>query len=267
MLSHCAESDQKARRRPAGTAENTRFPLAAPARRVEAGASLGYASAPMNAHSFTHGPLSLVLVLSALWVGCNNDPGKGKTQATVGSASAPLTQAQTQPAAGAESYAFSNEGSKVEFVGAKVTAKHDGSFAAFRGTISLVDAEPTRSSVSAEIDVASLSVQPAKLAGHLKSADFFDAEKFPKAKFNSTSIKAGGANGATHTVTGNLELHGVTRAIAFPATIKVEPGQVSVLAEFVLNRKDFSIVYPGMPDDLIKDDVLIKLDLHGKPLK
>ena len=191
---------------------------------------------------------------------CNNDPGKGKAQATVSSAAAPVAA----PAAGAVNYAFSNDGSKVEFVGAKVTGKHEGAFAAFRGVIALVSGDPTKSSVTADIDVASLSIEPAKLAGHLKSGDFFNAEQFPKAKFSSTSIKAGGENGATHTVTGNLELHGVTKAITFPAKIKVETDHVSVDAEFSINRKDFGIVYPGMPDDLIKDEVLIKLSLHGK---
>jgi polyisoprenoid-binding protein YceI len=203
--------------------------------------------------------LAFPLALCAWGLGCNTDPGKGKAQATVGSAAAPVTA----PAAGAVNYTFSNVGSKFEFVGAKVTAKHEGSFAAFRGTIALVDGDPTKSSVTAEVDIASLTVDPAKLAGHLKSPDFFDAEKFPKAKFASTAIKAGGDNGATHTVTGNLELHGVTKAITFPAKIKVEPAGVSVDAEFVINRKDFAIVYPGKPDDLIKDDVLIKLSLHG----
>jgi polyisoprenoid-binding protein YceI len=192
--------------------------------------------------------------------GCNTDPAKGKTQATVGSAAASVTA----PAAGAVNYAFSNEGSKVEFVGAKVSAKHEGSFAAFRGTVGVVDNDATKSRVTAEIDIASLTVEPAKLSGHLKSPDFFDAAKFPHGTFTSTAIKAGGDNGATHTVTGNLELHGVTKAITFPAKIKIQDDSVSVDAEFAINRKDFSIVYPGMPDDLIKDDVLIKLTLHAK---
>ncbi len=204
--------------------------------------------------------LPLALVLAATALACNNDPGKGKAQATVGSA----TEAVAAPAAGGVSYTFSNDGSKVEFVGAKVSAKHEGSFSAFRGTISLVDNDPTKSTVTAEIDIASLQVEPAKLSGHLKSPDFFDAAKFPKAKFTSSAIKAGGDNGATHTVTGNLELHGVSKSITFPAKIGVSADQVTVDAEFAINRKDFSIVYPGMPDDLIKDDVLIKLSLHAK---
>ena len=199
-------------------------------------------------------------LLGALATGCNTDPAKGKTQATVGSATAPVTA----PTAGAVKYAFSNDGSKVEFVGAKVSAKHEGSFAAFRGTIAVVDNDATKSSVNAEIDIASLTVEPPKLAGHLKTPDFFDAAKFPHGTFTSTAIKAGGENGATHTVTGNLELHGVTKAITFPAKIKIEGDSVSVDAEFAINRKDFGIVYAGMADDLIKDDVLIKLSLRAK---
>jgi polyisoprenoid-binding protein YceI len=214
----------------------------------------------MRTSSTTSARFILPFAVCAALLGCNTDPAKGKTQATVASA----TAAVAAPAAGAVNYAFSNDGSKVEFVGAKVSAKHDGSFSAFRGNIGLVEGEPTKSSVTAEIDIASLTVEPAKLSAHLKSPDFLDAAKFPHAKFTSTTVKAGGEGGATHTVTGNLELHGVTKSITFPAKIKVEGEQVSVDAEFALNRKDFSIVYPGMPDDLIKDDVLIKLALHGK---
>ncbi len=141
-----------------------------------------------------------------------------------------------------------------------------GSFKAFRGTIAVVDADPTKSQVNAEIDIGSLAVDPAKLAGHLKSADFFDAEKFPKGKFVSSAIKAGVRAARPTPSAATLELHGVTRGITFPAKIKVEAEQVTVDAEFAINRKDFAIVYPGMPDDLIKDDVLIKLALHAKKL-
>lgn len=193
---------------------------------------------------------------------CNNDPAKGKSQATVGAASAET--ALKAPAGASTTYAFSNDGSQIAFQGAKVTAKHDGTFNTFHGTIQLVENDPTKSQVKVEIDVASLAIEPAKLSGHLKTPDFFDVAKFPKANFTSTSVRAGGEKGATHTVTGNLELHGVTKSISFPATIKTGADAVDVDAEFVINRKDFGIVYPGMPDDLIKDDVLIKLKLHAK---
>jgi len=204
------------------------------------------------------------LSLCGLAWACNNDPAKGKTHATVTSATQPVT---TAPAAGAVSYAFSNDGSSIDFVGAKVTAKHDGSFKTFHGTINVVDGDATKSNVNAEIDIASLSIEPDKLAGHLKTPDFFDAAKFPNATFTSTGIsalKAGDEHGATHTVSGNLQLHGVTKGISFPAKIKIEADRVSVDAEFAINRKDFGIVYAGKADDLIKDDVLIKLALHAK---
>jgi polyisoprenoid-binding protein YceI len=204
----------------------------------------------------------LVATLTLASVACDNDPAKGKAQATVG---APATAPQALGAQGATSatYAFSQDGSSVDFVGAKVTRKHDGKFGTFKGTIQLVDDDATKSSVSAEIDTASLSADDPKLTGHLKSPDFFDVEKFPKARFTSTSVKTGD-KGTTHTVTGNLELHGVTKQISFPANVRTGPDGVHVDAEFAIRRKDFGIVYPGMPDDLIKDDVLLKLKIEAK---
>jgi polyisoprenoid-binding protein YceI len=192
-------------------------------------------------------------------VACDNNPSKGKAQAVATEALATASAA----AAGAR-YTFSNADSKLEFVGAKVTRKHDGSFKTFSGTVSLVDADPTKSSASVTIDIGSIQTDEEKLTGHLKSPDLLDVAKFPQATFSSTGIKAGGEKGATHTVTGNLQLHGVTKSISFPATIKTSADAVNLEAEFAINRKDFGIVYPGMPDDLIKDDVLLKLQVHAK---
>jgi len=196
----------------------------------------------------------LILAVAA----CDDDPAKGKTQV---SAAAPV--ASTAAPASAVKYAFSNADSQIGFVGAKVTRKHEGSFQTFTGTVSLVDNDPTKSSVVAEIDVASLKADQDKLTTHLKTPDLLDAVKYPKATFTSTSLAPGGDKGATHTVTGNLQLHGVTKSITFPATVKASGDTVEVDAEFAINRKDFGVVYPGMPDDLIKDDVLLKLHLHA----
>lgn len=105
-----------------------------------------------------------------------------------------------------------------------------------------------------------------KLTGHLKSPDFFDVEKFPKASFTSSAIaEKAGDGGVTHEISGELDLHGVKKAITFPAKLKVESTAASGEAEFTINRKDFGIVYAGMPDDLIKDEVLLKLSLRFAP--
>jgi len=160
-------------------------------------------------------------------------------------------------------YAFSQADSKVGFVGAKITGKHDGSFGTFSGVVVVPNGSVEQSSVTVDIDMTSLQVDEPKLAGHLKSPDFFDVGKFPKARFVSTSVRQGGELGATNTVTGNLELHGVTKSINIPATIHVRPDGVDVDAEFAINRKEFGVVYPGKPDDLIKDEVLLKLQIHA----
>ena len=149
-----------------------------------------------------------VLVLAM--AGCNNDPAKGKTQVT---AAAPL--ASTAAAAGAVKYGFSNADSRVEFVGAKVTRKHDGSFQLFTGTVNLVDNDPTKSSVTAEIDVGSLKSDEEKLTGHLKSGDLLDVAKFPKATFVSKKVEPAGEGKAK--ITGDLTLRGVTKEVTIDA--------------------------------------------------
>lgn len=191
------------------------------------------------------------------------DPAANKPRAQVSDAPASAQAAAAKPPAGAAIYAFSQENSKIEFVGSKVTGKHDGSFKTFSGTITAVEGDPTKSSVTVEVDAASIQSDNEKLTGHLKSPDFFDVEKHPKVTFRSTSIKSGGDKGATHTVAGDLTMHGVTKTITFPATIEVKGDAATVKSEFAVNRKDFGMVYPGKADDLIRDDVVIKLDIKG----
>jgi polyisoprenoid-binding protein YceI len=204
------------------------------------------------------------IVLVGMMAGCDNDPAKGASKAAT-SAAQPVKELPAKDSAKAPAkFTFNQAESKIEYVGAKVTGKHDGGFGTFEGTIDLVDGDPTKSRVTVEITMASITSDSEQLTGHLKSKDFFEVETYPKAKFTSTAIVAGGDKGASHTVTGNLELHGVTRSITFPATITVQGDAVTVKADFAINRKDFGIVYPGKPDDLIKDEVLLKLNIAGK---
>jgi polyisoprenoid-binding protein YceI len=166
-------------------------------------------------------------------------------------------------AGGNETLALDAASASVAFVGSKVTGKHEGKFEKVSGSITLAGGKAEGGKIMVEIDIASVKTDAEKLDGHLKSPDLFDAAKYPKATFTSTEIKAGGANGATDTITGDLELHGEKKSISFPATITVTPDGVTGTAEFSINRKDFKIVYPGKPDDLIKDDVPLKLSLKA----
>ncbi len=188
--------------------------------------------------------------------GCN-DPTKGQSKAA---AAAPVASSE---AVAGTSFAITPQNSKVEWTGSKVTGSHDGSFTSFTGTITLVGGAVDKSRVAVDIDTPSLTTAPENLVKHLKSPDFFGVEQFPKATFASTSIKAGGEKGAGYQVTGNLTLHGITKSISFPANISVAGDVVNADATFAINRKDFSINYPGKVNDVIRDDVLIKLSLHA----
>lgn len=202
----------------------------------------------------------LALAPLFLTLACN-DPSKDQAKATVSSA---VPAAALAPLPGATQLAITPASSKIEWTGSKVTGSHVGSFSSFRGTIDWVDANPENSRVTVEIDSSTLTSSPEKLVGHLKSPDFFDVATFPKVQFVSTSVKAGGDKGATHTISGNLTLHGVTKSISFPATIKGDASSVDANATFTINRKDFGLDYPGKADDLIRDGVVIKLTIRGE---
>ena len=164
----------------------------------------------------------------------------------------------TDPGAQATtSLAIDPSSSKIEFVGAKVTASHAGGFTDFAGTLEL--GEPIeKSQIEVTIQTASLYADREKLAKHLKSPDFFDVAKFPTATFRSVEIKKAGDG---YTIAGDLTLHGATKRITFPATVSATGAEVTASAEFSINRQDYGINYPGMRDDLIRDLVVIKLSL------
>ncbi|MGB5286666.1 MAG: YceI family protein [Polyangiales bacterium] len=200
---------------------------------------------------------ALLFVMGLMVMGCKN-PGADVTPATVEATS----DTKADPAKGGEpstsnSLAINPSNSKVEFVGAKVTASHPGGFSDFAGTVSVGDPIET-SKIDMTIQTASLFADKEKLTKHLKSPDFFDVERFPTATFRSTGIRKS-AEG--YIISGDLTLHGVTLGISFPATINATPTEISANAEFSINRQAFAISYPGMKDDLIRDLVVIKLSM------
>jgi polyisoprenoid-binding protein YceI len=203
------------------------------------------------------GVLTIVLTGLMLVAACGN-PATNKSQAVTGEAQ---QSASAQPA-GAQTYKITPENSKVEFVGSKVTGSHNGSFQKFSGETHYTG-DVTTSHVTITMETDSITTDDDGLTKHLKTPDFFDVAKYPQAKFESTAIKAGGDKGASHTVTGNLTLHGVTKSVTFPATIAVAPDAISVDSTFTINRKDFGINYAGAADNLIRDDVVLTLKVKA----
>ena len=201
---------------------------------------------------------ALVLASVLAIAGCE-DPATGKPRAEVGTAQPAATAAE-----GRVQYTLVTDQSKVDFVGSKVTGKHDGGFKSIKGTANIEGTSPETSTVEIDIDMKSVWTDDERLTGHLNNADFFDVENHPNAKFVSTKIEK---SGSAYTVTGNLTLRGQTKSIKFPATITLGDDTATVKAEFSINRKDFGIAYAGKPDDLIRDDVVIKLDTTFKRQK
>ena len=227
---------------------------------------------------------SLLLLTIGVAAACAPDPTANAPAATVGSAAptegtaaegtaaegsaAEGTAAEgtaAAPAAEALTLVFGPDTSTVGFVGSKVTGSHEGSFQQFTGTLTL--ATPVENSViDVQIVTDSLVSDNERLTGHLKGPDFFDTATYPSASFVSTGITALADNPPyTHTLTGNLSLHGQTREISFPATITASAEQVTATSEFSINRMDFGIVYAGQADDLIREGVLIKLNIVARP--
>jgi polyisoprenoid-binding protein YceI len=144
-----------------------------------------------------------------------------------------------------------------------------GSFGKFTATIDGNPADPASAKVSASIDIASVDTREPKRDEHLRSADFFDAAKFPTMTFTSTKVVE--TSPTTAKVTGNLTLHGVTK----PVTLDVEytapiknPWGMTVLgatATGTINRKDFGVSFNKALDGggvMVGEDVKIQLELE-----
>jgi polyisoprenoid-binding protein YceI len=147
--------------------------------------------------------------------------------------------------------------SRISFVGIHVgddPKPRLGGFAEFSGYAVVDPDKGAVTSMMLDINVDSVWTQFEKLTGHLKNEDFFETEKFPTAKFVSTSITAG-ENGSS-TITGNLTLHGETKEVSFPADVKMENGGMVLNATFQLDRSIF-----GMDKMLSGVDKLVKVEI------
>jgi polyisoprenoid-binding protein YceI len=145
-----------------------------------------------------------------------------------------------------------------------------GKFSGLSGVLILDEADPTRSTVEASIPFASLSTGDEQRDAHLKSADFFDAEKFPALTFQSTGVQVHAPG--EHSVTGNLTMHGVTRPVTFKVEGPSDPAKdpwgnlrIGLSASTRINRKDFGLTWNAALETggvLVGEDVTISLDVQ-----
>lgn len=139
-----------------------------------------------------------------------------------------------------------------------------GSFKNFDVTVNASKDDFSDATFELTADVASINTDVEMRDNHLRTADFFDAEKFPKMTFKSTSLKSDGKN--KFKLTGDLTLHGVTKTVTmdllYRGTIE-NPMSKTPTAGFqvtgTIKRSDFNLG-SGFPPPMLSDEVQIKAD-------
>lgn len=184
--------------------------------------------------------------------------------------------------------------SEVTWIGAKMTGRHNGRFQIQSGELHmreglLIGGEFVMDVANTHSDDKTIDeANNKKLTTHLRSADFFDVERFPTAAFEMTSIaridstkEKEAAPGAktkyselrikdpTHHVTGNLTIKGETKSVTFPARVTLD-SLLRAKANFNIDRTKWGLVYRSdnsLGDKTIYPEVNIGIDLVAKPVK
>lgn len=148
-------------------------------------------------------------------------------------------------------------------------AKVHGAFEKISGTLNYDASSPQNTSVEVAIDAASINTREAQRDAHLKSADFFDVEKYPVISFKSQSFEK---NGDGFKVVGDLTIHGVTNKVTLdmeaPSDELKDPWgnlKMGVSGTAKIKRKDFGLTWNAALEAggvLVGDDVNINLDIQ-----
>ena len=175
----------------------------------------------------------------------------------------------TAPLFAAETYTVDKAHSDVSFQIRHFASKVRGSFNDFDGTIQADPAKPEMSSVVFTIKTASINTNNPDRDKHLRSADFFDAEKQPEITFKSSRFTTAGKD--KYNVAGTLTMHGVSKEVTLPVTFlgfAKDPGgnqRASFETSIKLNRKDFGINWNKALDAggvMLGDDVDVTINLE-----
>ena len=166
--------------------------------------------------------------------------------------------------------------SNIEWEGAKPTARHHGTVNLQSGELMLADGVIVGGIFTIDMNtIKNIDLedaeQNAKLVNHLKSPDFFDAEKYPTAVFQITSVEPLSGNvDANHTIFGNLTMKDVTKGINFPAMVTMDDKSVTASSPaFVIDRTEWNVqfgsktLFKNLKDKFINDDMSLRLNLKA----
>jgi len=164
--------------------------------------------------------------------------------------------------------------SEVTFQVRHLLTRVRGRFSEFNGTIQYDEESPERSLVDVAVQAASIDTNERDRDAHLRSADFFDVENNPVLTFTSTGIQRTASN--EFVVTGDLTIHGVTRAVSFDVSFlgkAKDPWgneRIAFEAETTVNRKDFGLTWNAALETggfLVGDEVAISLSVQAVPAR
>jgi len=181
---------------------------------------------------------------------------------------APVTTADTLSGT-LETFTVDPTHSEVGFSVRHLLSRTRGRFAKFTAEIRLDRARPERSSVTFEVDPASIDTRQTDRDAHLRSGDFFDVENHPVVRFTSSRMEPAG--GEHYRVEGTLELRGVRKPLVLDVEyhgVANDPwgGQrAGFSTKAKLDRKEFGIVWNAALDNgglLLGDEVELTLDLE-----
>jgi polyisoprenoid-binding protein YceI len=190
--------------------------------------------------------------------------------ALVVAAAAPLrAQTPTRPAAntaasgaasaGARAYTVDAAHSEINFTASSRMLDAHGHFQKWEADVRLDAAALERSTVRLTIDAASITTRNERRDGHLKSPDFFDVAKYPTITFTSRSVAR--TSPTTGVITGDLTMHGVTRPVQVPVTVKfLENGRGRFAGAFSVNREDYGVTYTSRMNP-IDNEVAVQFNL------
>jgi polyisoprenoid-binding protein YceI len=145
-----------------------------------------------------------------------------------------------------------------------------GEFTKLAGGVDLVGTDPTTAKVAVTIEATSVNTREPKRDDHLRSADFFDAAKFPTLTFVSKKVVSAGEGRLK--MTGDLTIHGVTREVTFDVDSVTPPmkdpwggTRAGAHATATIQRKDFGLIWNKALETggvLVGDDVNIAIDVE-----
>jgi polyisoprenoid-binding protein YceI len=144
-----------------------------------------------------------------------------------------------------DTYRFDQARSTIGFSVHQFLGTTSGKFKKFEGKIEIAREHPENSSVIAQIDVRSIDTGIVKRDNHLRSAEFFNVEKYPEITFKSRSVKQTGPQSGD--IVGDLTMHGVTKTITLHVKLLSSPEDPkqtrwSITTE-PLKRGDFNLMF------------------------